>query len=48
MKELVWLYMNLQKFYIGRPFDAYECFGAHLQDRGVAFRILRNQAFSTI
>lgn len=30
--------MNLQKFYIGEAFDAYEYYGAHLQDGGVVFR----------
>lgn len=30
--------MNLQKFYMGESFDAYEYFGAHLQDGGVVFR----------
>ena len=32
------LFMNLQKFYMGEAFDAYEYFGAHLEDGGVAFR----------
>ena len=30
--------MNLQKFYTGKAFDAYEYFGAHLEDGGVVFR----------
>lgn len=30
--------MNLQKFYMGESFDAYEYFGAHLRDGGVVFR----------
>ena len=30
--------MNLQKFYMGEAFDAYEYFGAHLEDGGVVFR----------
>ena len=30
--------MNLQKFYMGESFNAYEYFGAHLEDRGVVFR----------
>ena len=30
--------MNLQKFYMGECFDAYEYFGAHLKDGGVVFR----------
>lgn len=30
--------MNLQKFYDGESFDAYEYFGAHIQDGGVVFR----------
>ncbi len=30
--------MNLQKFYMGTAFDAYEYFGAHLEDRVVIFR----------
>ncbi len=30
--------MNLQKFYMGESFDAYEYFGAHLEDGGVVFR----------
>ena len=30
--------MNLQKFYMGEAFDAYEYFGAHLKDGGVVFR----------
>ena len=30
--------MNLQKFYMGESFDAYEYFGAHLEDSGVVFR----------
>lgn len=30
--------MNLQKFYIGEAFDAYEYFGAHLQPEGIVFR----------
>lgn len=30
--------MNLQKFYVGEAFDAYEYFGAHLEDGGVVFR----------
>ncbi len=30
--------MNLQKFYMGEAFDAYEYFGAHIQDGGVVFR----------
>lgn len=30
--------MNLQKFYMGECFDAYEYFGAHLEDGGVVFR----------
>ena len=30
--------MNLQKFYMGESFDAYEYFGAHLEDEGVVFR----------
>ena len=30
--------MNMQKFYMGEAFDAYEYFGAHIQDGGVVFR----------
>ena len=30
--------MNLQKFYMGESFDAYEYFGAHLENQGVVFR----------
>ncbi len=30
--------MELQKFYMGEAFDAYEYFGAHLEDNGVVFR----------
>ncbi len=30
--------MNLQKFYMGEAFDAYEYFGAHTEDEGVVFR----------
>lgn len=30
--------MNLQKFYMGESFDAYEYFGAHFCDGGVVFR----------
>lgn len=30
--------MNLQKFYMGESFDAYEYFGAHLEDCSVVFR----------
>ncbi len=30
--------MNLQKFYTGEVFDAYEYFGAHKEDGGVVFR----------
>ena len=30
--------MNLQKFYTGEVFDAYEYFGAHPEDGGVVFR----------
>lgn len=30
--------MDLQKFYMGEAFDAYEYFGSHLQDDGVIFR----------
>ncbi len=30
--------MNLQKFYMGEVFDAYEYFGAHSEDGGVVFR----------
>lgn len=30
--------MNLQKFYMGESFDAYEYFGAHLENGGVVFR----------
>lgn len=30
--------MDLQKFYMGEVFDAYEYFGAHVQDGGVMFR----------
>lgn len=30
--------MNLQKFYMGEVFDAYEYFGAHLENGGVVFR----------
>lgn len=30
--------MNLQKFYIGESFDAYEYFGAHPENSGVVFR----------
>ena len=30
--------MNLQNFYDGESFDAYEYFGAHIQDGGVVFR----------
>ena len=31
--------MYLQDFYIGKAFDAYEFFGAHVQDQGVLFRV---------
>ena len=30
--------MNLQRFYTGEVFDAYEYFGAHMEDGGVVFR----------
>lgn len=30
--------MNLQKFYMGEAFNAYDYFGAHLEDGGVVFR----------
>lgn len=30
--------MNLQQFYMGESFDAYEYFGAHREDDGVIFR----------
>ena len=30
--------MNLQKFYAGEVFDAYEYFGAHPENDGVVFR----------
>lgn len=30
--------MKLQKFYMGEAFDAYEYFGAHLDEEGVVFR----------
>ena len=30
--------MNLQKFYMGEAFDAYEYFGAHMENGGVVFR----------
>ena len=30
--------MNLQKFYMGESFAAYEYFGAHLEDGSVVFR----------
>ena len=30
--------MNLQKFYAGDVFDAYEYFGAHVENDGVVFR----------
>ncbi len=30
--------MNLQKFYMGEAFDAYDYFGAHLENGGVVFR----------
>ena len=30
--------MNLQKFYTGEVFDAYEYFGAHLEGDGIVFR----------
>ncbi len=30
--------MNLQKFYMGEAFDAYEYFGAHIENGGVVFR----------
>ncbi len=30
--------MNLQKFYMGEAFDAYDYFGAHPEDAGVVFR----------
>ena len=32
------LFMNLQKFYMGEAFDAYEYFGAHLEEECVVFR----------
>ena len=31
--------MNLHEFYIGKAFDAYEYFGAHLTKNGVLFRV---------
>ncbi len=31
--------MNLHEFYIGKAFDAYEYFGAHLTKEGVLFRV---------
>lgn len=31
--------MHLQDFYDGKAFDAYEYFGAHLQEEGVIFRV---------
>ena len=30
--------MNLHKFYMGETFDAYDYFGAHLENGGVVFR----------
>lgn len=38
--------MNLQKFYMGEAFDAYEYFGAHLKDGGVVFRTYAPNAHS--
>ena len=31
--------MYLQDFYMGKAFDAYEFFGAHVQEQGVLFRV---------
>ena len=31
--------MNLHEFYIGKAFDAYEYFGAHITKDGVLFRV---------
>lgn len=31
--------MNIKDFYIGKTFDAYEYFGAHITDEGVVFRV---------
>lgn len=36
--------MNLQDFYKGEAFDAYEYFGAHIQGEGVSFRLYAPQA----
>ena len=36
--------MNLQKFYMGEAFDAYDYFGAHLENGGVVFRTYAPQA----
>ena len=36
--------MDLQDFYKGKAFDAYEFFGAHVQDEGVRFRVYAPQA----
>lgn len=37
--------MNLQKFYMGEVFDAYEYFGAHVCDDGVVFRTYAPNAY---
>ena len=37
--------MNLQKFYMGEVFDAYEYFGAHVSDDGVVFRTYAPNAY---
>lgn len=37
--------MNLQRFYMGDVFDAYEYFGAHVSDDGVVFRTYAPNAY---
>ena len=37
--------MNLQKFYMGEVFDAYDYFGAHVSDDGVVFRTYAPNAY---
>ena len=40
--------MNLHEFYIGKAFDAYEYFGAHLTKNGVLFRVYAPNALKMV